>query len=222
MSEQTVTSSPPRVLIADADASTRMGLRVTLAAGGFSITGEAGDAEGAVAAALAQRPELVVVASNLPGGGVDAVAELVAALPGTRIVVLSPDPSGQELVAAVQAGASGYLGEDVSQARLPAVLKGILAGEVALPRRLTQHLLDELRGRDVRRAAVDARASTALTDREWEVLQMLMDETSTGEMARRLGISQVTVRRHVSSLLSKLGVSSRAAASDLVRRRPSG
>lgn len=207
------------MVIADGDAATRMGLRVTLAAGGFSIAGEAPDAARAVAITLAEQPELVLLVADLPGGGIDAAREVGSRLPGTRIVVLSRDPSGEELVAAVQAGASGYLGEDVSQSRLPTVLQGILAGEVALPRRFTQHLLDEMRGRDVQRAIVDARASTALTDREWEVLGLLVDETPTGEMARRLGISQVTVRRHVSSLLAKLGLSSRAGVGELMRRR---
>jgi len=197
-----------------------MGLRVTLAAGGFSIAGEAPDAARAVEIALAEQPELVLLVADLPGGGIDAARAVGSRLPGTRIVVLSRDPSGEELVAAVQAGASGYLGEDVSQSRLPTVLRGILAGEVALPRRFTQHLLDEMRGRDVHRAVVDARASAALTDREGEVLELLVDETPTGEMARRLGISQVTVRRHVSSLLAKLGLSSRAGVGELMRRRP--
>jgi DNA-binding NarL/FixJ family response regulator len=214
-------SGPARVLIADGDASTRMGLRVTLAAAGFSIAGESTDAESAVVTALGERPELLVLAADLPGGGMEAARKVAALLPGTRIVVLSRDPSGEELVAAVQAGASGYLGEDVSQERLPAALRGILAGEVALPRRLTQHLLDELRGRNVRHAVVDAQTSSALTAREWEVLDLLMEETSTGDMAQRLGISQVTVRRHVSSLLGKLGLSSRAGVGELMRRRSS-
>jgi DNA-binding NarL/FixJ family response regulator len=170
-----------------------------------------------MAAALAGRPQLAVLAADLPGGGIDAVRQLAAALPATRIVVLSDDPSGEELVAAVQAGAAGYLGEDVSQSRLPAILHGILAGEVALPRRLTQHLLDELRGRNVLRAVIDAQSSSALTPREWDVLELLAEEAPTGEMARRLGISQVTARRHISSLLGKLGLDSRAEASALVK-----
>lgn len=198
-----------------------MGLRVTLAEGGFSVVGERRDAESALAAALAERPELVVLAADLPGGGMDVARQVAALLPDTRIVVLSRNPSGEELVEAVQAGASGYLGEDVSQARLPAALRGVLAGEVALPRRFTQHLLDELRGRNVLRAVVDAQTRSALTAREWEVLDLLMEETSTGDMAQRLGISQVTVRRHVSSLLGKLGLSSRAAVGEMVRRRSS-
>jgi DNA-binding NarL/FixJ family response regulator len=211
--------SPASVLIADGDASTLMGLRVTLAEAGLSIVGEATDADSTLAAALAERPQLVVVAADLPGGGIHAAGRVAALLPGTRIVVLSRHPSGEELVAAVQAGAAGYLGDDVSPARLPAVLQGILAGEVALPRRLTQHLLDELRGRNVRHAAVDAQSSSALTAREWEILDLLVEDTSTADMARRLGISQVTVRRHVSSLLGKLGLSNRTDVGDLLRRR---
>jgi DNA-binding NarL/FixJ family response regulator len=212
-------SAGTRVLVADGDASTRVGLRMTLVAAGFAVAAEATDADSALAAARAERPELVVLAADLPGGGIDAVRRIAAALPGTRIVVLSDDPGGEELVAAVQAGACGYLGEDVSQARLPAVLSGVLAGEVALPRRLTQHLLDELRGRSVWRAVVDARSSSALTAREGEILELLVEDASTGDMARRLGISEVTVRRHVSSLLGKLGLSSRAEVRELVRRR---
>jgi DNA-binding NarL/FixJ family response regulator len=209
----------PRVLLASADASFRTGLRVTLASAGFSIAGEASSAEAAVSTAVTEQPELVLISADLPGGAFRAVREVSARLPATRVVVLTRSPSGEELVAAVQAGAAGYLGEDVSPARLPAAMRGILDGEVALPRRETQHLLDAMRGRDGRQAAVAARAAVALTNRELEILDLLVAETSTGEMAQRLGISQVTVRRHVSSVLGKLRVPSRAAAVKLLRQR---
>ena len=119
---------------------------------------------------------------------------------------------------AVVAGAVGYLGRDVDTERLPDILRAVLAGEVALPRRHSQHLVDALRGRDARRGRLAARTDARLTDREWEVLQMLADDHSTAEIGSRLGISAVTARRHVSSLVSKLGVEDRAAAAELLRR----
>jgi two-component system, NarL family, nitrate/nitrite response regulator NarL len=214
-----VPGSPPRVLIASDDASLRAGLRIALASAGLSIAAEVADADVAVSTAVSERPELVVVSAELPGDAFGAVREISARVPAARVVMLTRSPSGEELVSAVRAGAAGYLGEDVSPSRLPAVMRGILDGEVALPRRETQHLLDAMRGRDARHAAVAARAATALTNRELEVLDMVVAETSTGEMARRLGVSQVTVRRHVSSLLGKLRLPSRAAAVELLGRR---
>jgi DNA-binding NarL/FixJ family response regulator len=214
-----VAGPSPRVLIASADASLRTGLRMTLAAAGFSVTAEVAVAQDAVATVIDERPELVLISAELAGGAFAAVREISARLPAARVVVLTRSPSGEELVAAVRAGAAGYLGEDVSPSRLPAVMRGILDGEVALPRRETQHLLDAMRGRDARHAAIAARAATALTNRELEVLDMLVVETPTGEMARRLGVSQVTVRRHVSALLAKLELPSRAAAVELLGQR---
>jgi DNA-binding NarL/FixJ family response regulator len=214
-----VPGSPPRVLIASADASLRAGLRIALASAGLAIAAEVADADVAVSTAVSERPELVLVSAEIPGDAFGAVREISARVPAARVVVLTRSPSGEELVSAVQAGAAGYLGEDVSPSRLPAVMRGILDGEVALPRRETQHLLDAMRGRDARHAAIAARAATALTNRELEVLDMLVAETSTGEMAQRLGVSQVTVRRHVSTLLGKLKLPSRAAAVELLGRR---
>jgi DNA-binding NarL/FixJ family response regulator len=214
-----VPGTSPRVLIASADASLRTGLRMTLAAAGFLVTAEVTDAEVAVSTVVAESPELVLISAEMAGGAFAAVREISVRLPTARVVVLTRSPSGEELVAAVRAGAAGYLGEDVSPSRLPAVMRGILEGEVALPRRETQHLLDAMRGRDARHAAIAARAATALTNRELEVLDMLVVETPTGEMARRLGVSQVTVRRHVSALLAKLELPSRAAAVELLGQR---
>jgi len=208
----------PRVLIASADASLRAGLRVTLDAAGFAVAAEVSSGQAAVSSALADRPALVLISADLPGDAFSAVRE-IATLGTTRVVVLTRRRSGEELVAAVRAGAAGYLGEDVSQARLPAIMRGILDGEVALPRRETQHLLDAIRGRDARQAAIAARAATALTARELEVLDLVAAEMPTGEMARRLGVSQVTVRRHVSSVLRKLALPSRAAAVELLGER---
>jgi DNA-binding NarL/FixJ family response regulator len=206
------------VLLADADAPTRVGLRLALAADGFEIVAEARAADEAVNAARELELDAAMVAASLPGGGIDAVREIANERPGVCLVVVSDDPSGEELVDAVLAGASGYVGRDVSQERLPAVLRAVLAGEVALPRRHTRHLLETLRGRDVRRAIVTAQAKGALSDREWDVLQLLADGAPTAEIARRLRISAVTVRRHVSSICAKLGVPDRAGAVAVMKR----
>jgi DNA-binding NarL/FixJ family response regulator len=207
------------VLTASADASLRMGLRVVLEADGFAVVGEAADADAAVACVVAERPDVALIAVALPGGGLEATATIARRAPATRLVLLADEPSGPGLVAAVQAGAAGYLSSGVDQRRLAAVLTAVLAGEVALPRMHTAHLLEALRGRDAERSRVEARARAPLSDREWEVLRLLADGAATGEMARRLRISEVTVRRHVSSVLAKLDLPDRASAAALVRPR---
>ena len=116
------------------------------------------------------------------------------------------------------AGAVGYLGRDVDADRLPDILRAVLAGEVALPRRHSQYLVDALRRQVVRRGRLAAQTDARLTDREWEVLEMLAEDRSTAEIGWRLGISAVTARRHIGSLVSKLGVEDRAGAAELLRR----
>jgi two-component system response regulator DevR len=172
----------------------------------------------AVEAALSQRPDVALVAADLDGGGIETVRQLVDLLPAVRVIVLSADPGGEELLTAVLAGAAGYLAKDMSLDRLPQAIHGVAEGEVAIPRRHAQHLLEELRRRYVLRVRVAAQTDAKLTDREWEVLQLLGDNASTGEMAERLQISQVTVRRHISRLLGKLGVGDRDSAAQLIRR----
>ncbi|MEA2279469.1 MAG: hypothetical protein QOK21_76 [Solirubrobacteraceae bacterium] len=209
----------PRVLLAHADPQTRAGLRVMLSEGGFTLAGEVSDADSAVTAAEADTPELVVLATRLPGGGIAAAGRISAARPGISLVLLADDPSGEELVEAVLAGASGYLAPDISQDRLAPTLHRVLAGEVALPRRYTQHVLDELLARNSQRTAISARASSPMTDREWEVLQLLGGGASSAEIANRLRISEVTVRRHASAVVAKLGAANRAEAVQILQGR---
>lgn len=205
------------MLLVDGDAPTRMGLRVALAGERFRIVGEADGRQAALSLARSQRPELALVASDLPDGGLEAVREIADLRRPPRILVLSPRPDDEELVQAVLNGAVGYLGKSVSPGRLPAILEGVLAGEVALPRHLSRRLLEEVRGRDAHRTRISERALAPLSAREWEVLHMLASDLPTGEIARRLGISDVTVRRHVSSLLAKLDVPDRRSAVRLLR-----
>ncbi len=211
----------PRVLLADPDVPTRAGLRIVLEAGGFAVAGEAADVAAAVRLAAAERPDLALVAAELPGGGLEAIRHIAAGVPGTRLIVLTGHPGGEELVDAVLAGAVGYLSRDTGLERLPAILRAVLAGEAALPRRHSRTLVEALRGRHARRGLFAERTGVALTDREWEVLELLAAERSTGEIAHRLGISVVTARRHISSLVGKLGVDDRCAAIELMRSRSS-
>ncbi len=212
-----MTPPPARILVADGDAPTRAGLRLALATERFEIVAETDDLASALAAARELRPDVALVASDLLGGGLAAVRMIVEAGRRTRVLFLSARPHDEELLAAVLAGAVGYLGRDLSPERLPVVIDGVLAGEVALPRQLSRRLLEEVRGRDAHRTRVSERATAPLSEREWEVLHLLAAELGTGQIARRLGISDVTVRRHVSSVLTKLGVPDRRSAVSLLR-----
>ena len=210
----------PRILLAEGDRPTRAGLRVAVRRAGFELVDEAGSLDEALAAASRQSPDVALIAVDLAGGGTEAVRRLVRRFPKVRVIVLSPELGGDELLEAVLAGAAGYLAKDMSLDRLPHAIQGVLAGEVALPRLHADKLLAELRRRDAARERIAARTGASLTDREWEVLQLLGEGASTAEIAERLRISQVTARRHISTLLAKLGVDDRAAAARLISRSP--
>ncbi|HKG63323.1 MAG TPA: response regulator transcription factor [Solirubrobacteraceae bacterium] len=208
----------PRILLAEGDRPTRAGLRVAVRRAGFELVDEAGSLAEALAMASKQSPDAALIAADLPGGGTEAARRLVSLYPRVRVIVLSSELSGDELLEAVLAGAAGYLAKDMSLDRLPHAIQGVLAGEVALPRLHADTLLAELRRRDAARERIAARTGASLTDREWEVLQLLGEGASTATMAERLRISQVTARRHISTLLAKLGVGDRESAARLASR----
>jgi DNA-binding NarL/FixJ family response regulator len=208
------------ILLAEGDRPTRAGLRLAVRRAGFDEIDEATSLAEALDAAGGRAPDVALVAADLPGGGMEATRQLLSLYQRVRVIVLSSAPGGEELLDAVLAGAVGYLAKDMSLERLPHTIRGVLSGEVALPRQHADRLLAELRRRDAVRERVAARTDSGLTDREWEVLQLLGDEASTAEIARQLRISQVTVRRHISTLLAKLGVEDRASAARLVYRSP--
>ena len=114
-------------------------------------------------------------------------------------------------MAAVRAGASGYLTNSLDPNRLPHVVRGAVRGEPAVPRKFVSRLLDELRTRERRRSVVVAgKGRISLTAREWEVVELLLRSATTAEIAKELGVAPVTVRRHLGSVERKFGVTTRA------------
>jgi DNA-binding NarL/FixJ family response regulator len=207
-----------RVLIADHDGATRTGVRLALDAHGFEVCAEAASANAAVEAAAREQPDVCVIEADLPGGGVASLGPMFAEAPQTQVVMLSGAVDDDGLFAAVRAGASGYLLKDMDPARLPMALRGVLDGEAALPRALMGRVLEELRAvENGRHASELSRLGVDLTAREQEVLEGLDRGLQTAEIAQAFGISAVTVRRHISEILRKLGAPDRAAALDLLR-----
>ena len=201
-----------RLLIADDHEATRAGIRLAVEGHGFTVCASAEDSEGAVDAALRERPAVCLLDVNMPGSGIVAAQRIVAALPETAVVMLTVSQADDDLFAALRAGACGYLLKDIDSDRLPHALRGVLAGEAALPRTLVARVVDEFRRRGTRRLRLVAERGPVLTEREWEVLERLREGDSTAEIASRLGVSPTTVRRHVSGILRKLHVPDRAAA----------
>jgi DNA-binding NarL/FixJ family response regulator len=198
--------------VADDHAATRAGVREALTNGGFRVVAEAATGPAAVEAALRERPDVCVLDTVLPGSGIAAAAEITDQLPGTAVVMLTASTDDADLFAALKAGATGYLLKDMNPERLPNALRGVLAGEAAVPRTLVARVLREFRGAERRPLiAFLRRRGVDLTSREWEVLELLREELTTAQIAARLGVAPVTVRRHVSSILGKLNVPDRKA-----------
>ena len=191
---------------------------MALSGGSFDIVAEADSADAAVQAATSERPDICVLDADMPGGAVRATAEIVRALPEAAVVVMASARQDAMMLDVVRAGAVGYLLKDMDPERLRFALLGVTNGEAALPRVLVTRLMLEFRVRETRRRLVSPKGHSAeLTRREWDVLTLLSDGASTREIAASLGVSAVTVRRHVSGVLGKLGVNSRAEAVEMLR-----
>ena len=208
-----MTILPTTVVIADEDPRNRVQTARALDGQGFEVVGEAVDAAGAVALAVHHRPDVALLGVALPGGGLRAAAEIAVAIPNTAVVMQAASMRDEDFFEALRIGARGYLLADTDPVRLPLALKGVLAGEAAIPRHLVARLLEEFRLRDrPRRLAAVGHGDVTLTPREWDVLELLRQGLATAEIAERLHVAKVTVRTHVSTILRKLQVDSREEA----------
>ena len=201
-----------RVLLAEPDAPTRAGIRLALEAAGFAVCAEPLSVRAAVEAAVRERPDLCLLDEALPGGSLVAVDAIYQRVPESKLIVLTQSEEPPSLLAAIRAGASGFVRKDLDPTRLPATLRGVVSGEAALSRRLVFRLLESLRTRERGRSAPTTPGGPSMTDRELEVLELMAEGLRTSEIAATLSIAEVTVRRHVSSAVGKLGVADRAAA----------
>jgi DNA-binding NarL/FixJ family response regulator len=212
-------TSAPRVLLADDHPPTRAGVRMALERDGIEVCAEVGSAESAVEAALREHPDVCLLDVNMPGGGAGAASKITAQLPHATVLMLTVSRDSEDLLESLRRGADGYLLKDMDPRELPARVRGALAGEASLPREMSARLIEELRhDPHPRRFPVPEPGRPELTRREWEVLDLLCDGAGTADIAERLFLSQVTVRRHVSAVLGKLGVSSREEAVQLMDR----
>jgi len=188
---------------------TRVGLRLALEPEARCT--EAADAQSAVDAAVRDRPDVCLLGLDPSGQSLRVVNEITTRVPSAVVILLTNELDEEEFMAAVRAGATGYLTQSLDPKRLPFVVRGALRGEPAVPRRFVSRLLEELKTRERRRFVVLAgKGRVALTAREWEVAGMLLRSASTSDIATELGVAPVTVRRHVGSVERKLGVSTRA------------
>ena len=210
--------APLRVVVADDHPPTRAGVRGALEADGFTVVAEVGDARKAVDAAAEHGPDVALLDIHMPGGGIAAASEISRRLPDMAIVMLTASRDDDDLFEALRAGASGYLLKDMDPDRLGPALRGVIAGEAALPRSLMAKVVGEFRTKPRRRIGLKGQNATArLTSREAEVLDLLALGMSTEQIAERLFVGKVTVRTHVAAILKKLRVTDRDAAVRIAR-----
>jgi two-component system, NarL family, nitrate/nitrite response regulator NarL len=206
-----------RVVLADDHVPTRTEIRLALEEDSrFEIGGEAGDAPGAIDAAIRERPHVCLLDIDMPGSGIAAAWEITARLPQVKVVMLTVSTDDRDLFAALKAGAVGYLLKGMDPSELPRAVAGVVRGEAAIAPALLGRVITEFRDRSARRRTTTADGAEAqLTSREWQVLELLRHDLTTSEIARRLVLSPVTVRTHVNSILKKLRVCDRE---ELVRQ----
>ena len=201
-----------RICLVDDQALIRSGIRVLLGLfDGLSVVGEAGDGEAGIDLVLAHRPDVLLLDVRMPGlNGVQVVSRLAAAnaLPPTLLLTTFEDDAA--LVGGIRAGARGYLLKGVTAEILVEAITTVAQGGTYLYAPLAAAATTGARDPPWRDGTLEN--PDALTDRETDVLKLMTSGISNGEIAEALGISHGTVRNHVSSIFSKLGVADRTKA----------
>ncbi len=206
---------PRTLLIVDDHEVVRQGLVALLdRRTGFQVVGEAGTAAEAVEQARRFRPDLVVMDVRLPdGSGIEACRDIRSELPDTRVVMLTSYPDEEAVLAAIVAGASGYLLKQVRARDLVAALETVAAGGSLLDPAVTGKVLDRMR-----RIATDDDELSALTSQERKILTLVAEGQTNKQIAAQVFLSDKTVKNYVSSILAKLNLERRAQAAAYVAR----
>ncbi len=199
-----------RILIVDDHTLFRDSLRSLLEARDFEVVGEAGDGTEAIKLCWKLKPDLVLMDLTMQGmDGMEATKQLSAELPEVKIVILTASDDEASLFEAIKAGAKGYLLKNLESDAFFELLEGVGKGEPALTPGLARKLLEEFARPN--KPTKDGGTQEALTDREQEVLQLMVDgTTSNRRLAKDLGVSENTVKFHVRNILDKLHLHNRA------------
>ena len=199
---------PIRLLVVDDHVIVRKGLVALLnTVEGLSVVAEASDGEQAIETFRAVQPDVTLMDLRLPKiGGADAIAKIREAFPGARIIVLTTFDGDEDIYRALQAGAKGYLLKGMDATELTDAIRTVYAGKSRIPAFVAEKLAERMGG-------------PALTTRELEVLKRIVAGRSNKEIASDLNISEATVKTHINSILSKLGVSDRTQAATSALQR---
>jgi DNA-binding NarL/FixJ family response regulator len=202
--------SPLRVVIADDQPMMRAGFKAVLeATGDIVVVAEAGTGAEAVEAARRHAPDVVLMDIRMPEmDGIEATRRL----PRERILILTTFGLDDYIIAALRAGASGFLLKDAPTAQVVEAVRAVAAGDAVLSPAVTRQLLDQVGRRLPAPVSRTPDELAQLTEREREVLRMLAAGLSNAEIAEALVVSEATVKTHVSNLLGKLGLRDRVQA----------
>ncbi len=213
----TTTPPPIRVLIADDQMMVRQGFTVLLnAEPGIEVVGQAVDGLDAVAKVAELAPDVVLMDIRMPGlGGIEATRRVTAPPDAAvKVLILTTFDLDEYVYEALRAGASGFLLKDASAAELAQAVRVVAAGEALLAPNITKRLIAEfsrVTAGSAVRTPVRQRAA-GLTERETEVLVLIAQGLSNGEIAERLVVAEQTVKTHVGRILGKLGLRDRTQA----------
>ncbi len=201
-------SDPIRIMIVEDHNIVRQGLAALLkTVPEFLIVAEAADGQQAVDLYRTHQPDITLMDLRLPKvNGVEAIARIRKDSPGARIIVLTTFDGDEDIYRALQAGARGYLLKGMEADELMAAIRAVYAGKSRIPAPVAERLAERVSG-------------TALTERETEVLKLIVGGNSNKEIAAALYISEATVKTHINSLFGKLGVSDRTQAATTALQR---
>jgi DNA-binding NarL/FixJ family response regulator len=197
-----------KILIVDDHNIVRQGLAALLkTVPGLTVAAEASDGQQAVELFRKHKPDVTLMDLRLPKmNGVDAIAKIRDGSPGARIIVLTTFDGDEDIYRALQAGAKGYLLKGMDLAELTEAIRTVHAGRTRIPPRVAEKLAERMSG-------------ASLTARELEVLRLIVAGKSNKDIGTALFISEATVKTHVNSLLSKLGVEDRTQAATTALQR---
>lgn len=197
------------IVVADDHPLLRGGVVLSLIEhGGFSVQAEAGSADEAVAAVEAHMPDVVLLDVSMPGSGLTAAATISQRFPAVGIVMLTVSESDDDLLAALRAGARGYVLKGVSAGELVEVLQGVASGGSYVTPALAARVISSMQGQGAR----DVPEAEALGPREVEILRLVATGRSNKEIARELDLQEKTIKHYMTNILQKLQVRNRVEA----------